>query len=276
MSNPFFSELCRDFYRLLLKSDLTLEERYRIGNLVSQISAKNQLDRWKTITKARVEFSSQLNSLVYNGFLRLNIPFSSLIIDEISSLPCQGHGKYSDGNRVETEYLHNVSSLSSVRRLCSDSQLNTLVSLYLGAPAYLYECEAWWQYPQGNSHRPSNAQLWHRDRDDFHELKLFFYVTDVDQECGPHAFIPHSHNPSTISIAFDDVDYPLVSGRSSSFIDDDHLQHLGLLVSPKVWLGKAGTCFLEDPRGYHRAYLPTLKPRLMFSLVWTVGPGFNH
>lgn len=101
-------------------------------------------------------------------------------------------------------------------------------------------------------------------------------MTDVDADCGPHAYIPHSHHFSSLSLAFGDVENPLVSGLSYSFIDDDKLDQLGLLVSPKVWFGSAGTCFLEDPRGYHRAYLPTSKPRLMLSLVWTVGPGFNH
>ena len=206
----------------------------------------------------------------------LNISFSSNIINEVSSLPSQGFGTSTGGSHCETEYLHNVSSLPFVRRLYNDSHLYSLASLYLGAPAFLYECEAWWQYPQGDTHKPSNAQLWHRDRDDFNELKLFFYVTDVDSDCGPHAYIPHSHHASCLSLAFGDVDHPLVSGLTSSFIDDDVLSQLGLSVSPKVWLGKAGTCFFEDPRGYHRAYLPTTKPRLMLSLVWTVGPGFNH
>ena len=253
---------------------MSLEERCRLGDLCSQLSARSQQERWNSINNQRTNFASHLATLSRNGFLRLNIPFSAEIVDQISNLPSQGFGTLAAGNRVETEYLKGVSLLPAVQQLCSDSQLHTLVSLYLGAPAYLYGCEAWWQYPQGDSHIPSNAQLWHRDRDDFHELKLFFYVSHVDDECGPHAFIPHSHNPSCISLAFGDVENPLVTGLSSSFIDDTHLKQLGLLIAPKVWLGKAGTCFLEDPRGYHRAYLPTCKPRLMFSLVWTIGPGF--
>lgn len=275
MSTSPFSNFHREFYRHLLKSDMPLEERRRLGDLCSQLSARSQSERWNSISNQRSIFASHLDSLSRNGFLSLNLPFYDDLVDQISNLPSQGFGTPAVGNRVETEYLKDVSSLPAVQRLSSDSQLYTLVSLYLGAPAFLYECEAWWQYPQGESHSPSNAQLWHRDRDDFHELKLFFYASHVDEECGPHAFIPHSHHPSCISIAFGDVDNPLVSGRSSSFIDDIQLKQLGLLIKPKVWLGKAGTCFLEDPRGYHRAYLPISKPRLMLSLVWTSGPGFS-
>ena len=271
-----FVDFHRNFYRFLLKTDMSLHERSRHGHLVSQLKAKSQPAVWNSVNSDRDTLSPHLKFLRHNGYLPLNISSSSDLINEVSSLPSQGFGSSTDGTHFETEYLHNVSSLPSVRRLYNDPHLYSLASLYLGAPAFLYECEAWWQYPQGYSHKPSNAQLWHRDRDDFNELKLFFYVTDVDPECGPHAYIPHSHHSSCLSLAFGDVDHPLVSGLTSSFIDDDVLSQLGLLVSPKVWLGKAGTCFFEDPCGYHRAYLPTTKPRLMLSLVWTVGPGFNH
>ena len=255
---------------------MSLEERSRHGDLVSGLVAKSQPDIWNSVNSQSNTLSPHLNFLRHHGYLPLNIPYSKKLINEVASLPSVGVSNTANSNSAETEYLHNVSDLPSVKRLYSDTQLHALASLYLGAPAFLYECEAWWQYPQGDTHKPSNAQLWHRDRDDFHELKLFFYVSDVDDECGPHAFIPHSHHFTRLSLAFGDVDHPLVSGLSSSFIDDDVLHQLGLLVPPKVWLGKAGTCFLEDPRGYHRAYLPTSKSRLMLSLVWTVGPGFNH
>lgn len=255
---------------------MSLKDRYRYGELISQLLSSSKPDLWTNVNAHQKSLTTHLNSLSHNGFLPLNIPFSSSIVNEVSSLPSVGPGNLLGGNHRETEYLHNVAALPSVQRLINEFQLYALVSLYLGAPAYLYACEAWWQYPQGESHKPSNAQLWHRDRDDFNELKLFFYVSDVDSECGPHAFIPHSHHSSTLQLAFSNVQHPLVSGLTSSFIDDDVLDDLGLLVPPKVWLGAAGTCFLEDPRGYHRAYLPTTKPRLMLSLVWTVGPGFNH
>ena len=128
-----------------------------------------------------------LSSLRELGFLPLSIPFSNTLIHEISSLPHKGIGQVLPGGRTETEYLDGVTDLESVQQLINDKSLYELVSLYLGAPAFFHSCQAWWQYPMGSDHQPSNAQLWHRDRDDLGELKLFMYLTDVSATDGPHA-----------------------------------------------------------------------------------------
>ena len=161
--------------------------------------------------------------------------------------------------------------------MTTDQSLNDFVSLYLGAPASLYKILAWWQYPKESKSSPSNAQLWHRDRDDFSFLKLFMYCTDVDLSSGPHAFLPGTQLSSSLPSLFDadSVNYSLVTGSNHQFLSDSDLIKLRYSGRQKVWLGPAGTCFLEDTRGFHRAFVPTHKPRLIFSLVWTVGPGFE-
>ena len=240
MSISDLTEFYRNFYRRLLKSNMTLEERARCGKHVSSLLVNSKPGLWDSFKLQQGRFTSHLQLLSHYGFLPLKIKYASSIVEEVSSLPSSGIVNSSDGNRTETEYLQNVSALPSVKRLIHDVELHTLVSLYLGAPAFLYECEAWWQYPRGESHKPSNAQLWHRDRDDFDEVKLFFYASDVDSESGPHAFIPHSHNHSSLSLAFSDIKNPVVSGSTSLFIDDNEINKLGLLAKPKVWLGFRG------------------------------------
>ena len=130
----------------------------------------------------------------------------------------------------------------------------------------------------GHAHSASNAQQWHRDRDDLREIKLFFYATDVDINCGPHGYIPRSHTSTELKNIFE---YPskyskIIEGEKHVFLSDKDLISLGLKVKPKIWLGNAGTCFLEDTSGFHRAYVPTSKPRLIFSLTWTLGPGWKR
>ena len=66
-----------------------------------------------------------------------------------------------------------------------------------------------------------------------------------------------------------------VSGQINDFYSDSQLDSCGFSGQRKVWIGPAGTCFFEDTRGLHRAYPPHKMPRLMFSMVWTIGPGFN-
>ena len=122
-----------------------------------------------------------------NGYLPISLPNKKKLVEEIKGLPtsCDPSALH---HSVETEYLEGIYDLPAVQSLISDSQLYDLVSLYLNAPAHLYNVMAWWQFPLGETHIPSNAQRWHRDRDDFSFLKLFFYCTDVDFDSGPHAF----------------------------------------------------------------------------------------
>jgi Phytanoyl-CoA dioxygenase (PhyH). len=167
-------------------------------------------------------------------------------------------------------------SLPIVQKIANDKRLYTLVSLFLNAPAHLYSIHAWWQYPLDHQHKPSNAQLWHRDRDDFNLIKLFLYCTDVDDEAGPHAFIPGSHDPEVLPNLFtESINNTTINGSKHTFLSDKDIDNLGFRGTKKVWLGKAGTCFLEDTKGLHRAYPPKNKPRLIFSICWTLGDGYN-
>ncbi len=264
------------FYKQLIKSSLPLSVRNHLGDILASSYRSHQNDEWINILNRQSEFAKPLSSLRENGYLPLQIPFASQLAADLCSLESLGEADDGPGGRKETVTLQNVSSLGLVQKLINDHSLYHLVSLYLGAPASLHTCQAWWQYPMGPSHKPSNAQLWHRDRDDLSELKLFFYGTDVDIDSGPHAYLPKSHTHQGLTSLFPSVSLhnPVLNGSKNSFVDDSFFTDLGLKAPVKKWLGSAGTCFLEDTRGFHRAYIPTKFPRLLFSLVWTVGPGF--
>ena len=89
--------------------------------------------------------------------------------------------------------------------------------------------------------------------------------------------MPKSHNFLNLRQLFPSVssDSDLLTGREHSFYSDSDLDASGFDGQRKVWIGQEGTCFFEDTCGLHRAYPPTTKARLMFSMVWTIGPGFN-
>ena len=187
-------DLLNIFYSSLIKSNITLDERAKISNVLSAASRKVNSDQWEQIIKYTDKYSKYLTKLTETGFIQIDLPWANQLTEELIKLPFKGYGFNGAGNRTETEFLSDVSELESVQRLIHDKNIFNLVSLYLGAPAHLHTCQAWWQYPMGPNHKASNAQLWHRDRDDLREVKLFFYATDVCDESGPHAYIPCSHN----------------------------------------------------------------------------------
>ena len=129
----------------------------------------------------------------------------------------------------------------------------------------------------GESHVLSNAQKWHRDRDDLSFLQLFLYCTDVDLDSGPHAYLPQTHRCTNLRRLFPAIpdQSDLITGRNHKFYSDSELDLSGFTGQRKVWTGPAGSCFFEDTRGLHRAYPPRKTARLIFSVVWTIGPGFK-
>ena len=275
MSNQLTFDAFR-FYRTLIKSPLSLHQRNSIGELLSKYSRNSNPQTWSRLLSNAEKFQSVLSILRQLGYMSVDLPYATELALQLRQLPCKGRGTIGSGGRTETDNLENVSSLPLVQKLSQDPSLYQLVSLYLNAPAFLHTIQAWWQYPMGADHIPSNAQLWHRDRDDLSEIKLFFYATDVDQSAGPHSFIPCSHTYEGLKTLFSPpfLENDTINGVENNFIDDEFFSEYDIKSIQKTWIGSAGTCFLEDTRGFHRAYVPVSKPRLILSLVWTVGPGF--
>ena len=268
--------MTESFYRCLVKTPLSLQQRSYFADSVATHSRRHNSSAWQQILSNAPKLSSSLKHLDEKGYLRLSTPIYSSLIDDLISLSPK---KFLDPNYVhssESYHLANVDKLPSVLELLNNTALHSLVSLYLNAPARISDCIAWWHFPQPITEQASNAQKWHRDRDDFAELKLFMYGTDVDAGSGPHAFIPGSHKSVNIANLFPNskTDDPVIYAQKHTFLNNKQLSDYGLSKSNiKQWVGPKGTTFLEDTRGLHRAFRPVNKSRLIFSIVWTVASG---
>ena len=259
-----------------MKSNITLEQRYQFTELIASIARQHSSERWQQIEKRSQQFSPAVNYLRENGFLAIQIPCVSQIVDEImilSKSQIQPENVPSS-KKNEIYHLKDVDSLPSIKKLLKFNYLYELVSQYLGCPASLYACQAWWQFPADCRSSPQNTQLWHRDRDDFGFLKLFINITDVDLNSGPHSFIKYSHKPGNENYIYSNYesDINILDGKHPRFLSDDAMRSLLSSYSPKIWTGSAGFSFLEDTRGFHKASIPTERPRLILSVIWTIKP----
>ena len=265
----------QEFYTSIIKTPMPLRVREALADSLANQKRKDNFETWSKLIENSSYLSKYVESIKFHGFLPIELPESVELANTLCKIPHDPPSKTSNSELIE---LKNVSGLPVVKSILRSERLYKIVSLYLGAPAYLHACQAWWQYPMSEDHPASNAQQWHRDRDDLRELKLFFYATDVDAKSGPHGYIPRSHNSSALKEIFEYPNqYPkIIEGEKHIFLSDNDLLSLRPKVKPKMWLGKAGTCFLEDTSGFHRAYVPTSKPRLIFNLTWTLGPGWKR
>ena len=148
------------------------------------------------------------------------------------------------------------------------------VAANLGAKPTISYMTAWWSTPAGDG-TAQHAEKFHRDVDDLDFIKFFLYLTDVDEDAGPHVFIRGSHVADKLTTIrrYDDAEVHAAFGRESEV----------------RFTGDAGTCFLEKTYGFHRGYPPKTKPRLIFQVLYSLretiygpkrpvvagGPGFD-
>jgi ectoine hydroxylase-related dioxygenase (phytanoyl-CoA dioxygenase family) len=141
--------------------------------------------------------------------------------------------------------------------IANDPRVLLVVEGALGAKPTLAAIRVWWSTPT-QSGEPEHAELFHRDVDDLRFIKLFVYLTDVDENTGPHMFVSGSHRQNRLTAI-------------SRYGDSEVEQAFGSRNILSI-TGKAGTAFLENTFGVHRGVPPRQGPRLIFQPLYTLRP----
>ena len=98
------------------------------------------------------------------------------------------------------------------------------------------------------------AVNFHRDVDAWRWLKVFVYLTDVDEGDGHHEFYLGSHRQ-----------FPPELKVIKRYEPEELDHHWG---SPKKVTGQAGTCFAENTLAFHRGTTPVKNSRLALTVVF--------
>ncbi len=142
-------------------------------------------------------------------------------------------------------------------RLSRDPRVLSLVESFLGARATAL-VTAWWSFANGAP--AEHAQLFHRDKDDWRFVKLFVYLTDVDEDSGPHVFVPGSQRPRRREFA------------SQRRYRDDEVESVFGAGAERHFTGGRGTAFLENTFGLHKGLPPRRGERLIFQVTYSLFP----
>jgi len=106
--------------------------------------------------------------------------------------------------------------------------------------------------------------LWHKDRDGIKLVKIFIYLTDVNIDCGAHFFILGSHKKKPLRFV------PQFRYKDRAIKNNFNIENIIEIV------GKAGTCFVEDTSGFHRASRPKNgNNRSIISFTYFTGPLYH-
>ncbi|RVU33856.1 hypothetical protein EOI86_22240 [Hwanghaeella grinnelliae] len=142
---------------------------------------------------------------------------------------------------------------------------------YLGTVPQVITIAAWWSFAQADEARA--AQLFHLDLDDYRFFKFFIYLTDVDEEAGPHVYVPGTHRQDTLVLARRAANDPELFDNWMGTLrksDQDVMNVFG--IDPVRIVGPAGTNFVASTRGIHKGLLPKSKNRLICQVAYGVTP----
>lgn len=214
-----------------LTSCLLDEGQARLGRLLSESECREAMD---FLTARRV-------SDVYRPQVRPWLPLSD------GRHPHSHVGYHDHADVVRAPHL---------LRLANRPEILAVVESFLGCTPTIAYLAAWWSYSTeiGAQH----AEKFHRDVDDWRFVKLFVYLTDVDENKGPHVYVKRS------AILPD-------MGPIRRY-EDDEIGRAFPAHDIVYMTGSAGQGFLENTFGLHKGQPVAQGHRLLFQAVYSIMP----
>jgi ectoine hydroxylase-related dioxygenase (phytanoyl-CoA dioxygenase family) len=147
-----------------------------------------------------------------------------------------------------------------VQELACDPRILKIAQDYLGTLPVLDFVAMWW-HTKSPSPDKEAAQYFHFDMERLRWIKFFFYLTDVNEESGPHIFVPKSHLDNGLPFS--------LRSKGYTRLEDSHVDKLFPKASWKVFTGPIGSMIVEDTRGLHKGKHVENGDRLVFQLQFT-------
>ena len=158
------------------------------------------------------------------------------------------------------KYGNGVPPDEPLLKVALDQQLLEIVAAYLEMWPTLFSIAAWLNYPTDQP--PAVSQLWHRDPEDLRLIKVFIYLSDVEEHSGPFSYLPATHSFGAA------VEQARRCGNSLRLSD----AKVSKVFPPSTWkvcTGSAGSMILADTVGYHRGGKPTSGVRILATFTYT-------
>jgi hypothetical protein len=148
----------------------------------------------------------------------------------------------------------------AIHRLAFDPALLDVITTYLGAEPLLYATQVYWTYPPASEEKSrllrQRKARFHYDIGDFKALSVFFYLTDVDAECGPHMLIRNTQH----SKSWRQLLTRYLNDEEATDLYGDRIVTL---------MGPRGSGFMVNLACYHKHAFGT-RTRLMLGLTYVL------
>ena len=251
----------------------TISNRYireLIADSVAKKIGKIDLHQEPSILVDKSSGDNHLENILKNGYTELNLLLPDEIIRTILSfsktLKCFDpyNKSYGDFMIEDVEIDTHVANYrredlircKPIMDLANDSAILDIVQSFLKAKPTISNINMWWS--MGERNQAKDAQLFHRDVDDFRFLKLFIYLTDVSAYNGPHTFVEGSSSSSKL--------LKIRRYEDNEIIDVFGKDKIIEFIRPK------GSAFIVNTYGFHKGLLPLQGNRLLLQIQYSLNP----
>ena len=206
--------------------------------------------------------------LVEKGYAKLSQNLKANHVKELikvaKTLKCYNGEKFvffDEKNITSTRYNYDSNDLvnqSFIQKLIMDEYLIDIAREYFNSEPIFDMPAMWWSTPLGKGPSSQAAQLYHYDLDRVKWLKIFFYLTDVNDFNGPHQYIEKSHKINSKPLELLSKGYERIS--------DDEIKNHYSIDSFKVIKGLMGSAFAADTLCWHKGAKLTEGNRLVLEM----------
>lgn len=233
-----------------------------------------------------LNFNEINKTLSKKGYYRIPYKLDKEIVEKIIKFSLETDCTYLDDKKkkfisrfnlnkmkheyVSSKYSYDESALFNfkpIKDILFDTNFTLIAKNYFGVKPCYSNLAMWWSPPR--SKKPTylseeaneSAQFFHFDLDRIKWLKLFIYLTDVDDQTGPHEYIQSSHK------TFNKPKKILKKGYKR--INEDEIRNYYEDDTIKRITGEKGTMFIGDTSCFHRGLPPLNKNRLILVIEYS-------
>jgi hypothetical protein len=172
------------------------------------------------------------------------------------------NGRLKNGRYVMRGLVSNVMNCDAIRQLVHDPVLLDIVRQYLKYWPTLITQHLTWSFasdlPEAEIKKIYPPTNFHYDVAGFNFMTIYFYITDVDVDSGPHIMIKNSQKRKPLRML-------LASNRQ---FDEDVYSYYGK-ESELVITGKSGFGFIQDPSCIHKVKPTRTSNRLLLQIRYS-------
>lgn len=216
----------------------------------TQVNANELREKGYTILGQFLETSEVDNLEKYvSKNLKCFDPFNkSLDAFSIEDVPNEVHvANYKREDLIKYKDILNIANNTNILEAVQD---------FLGAKPTISNINMWWSIP--GKKEAKQAQLFHRDVDDYKFCKLFIYLTDVGMESGPHVYVEGSSSSEKLR-------------KIRRYQDEEIINAFGE-DKIKYFTASKGNAFIVDTYGFHKGLLPKKNIRLLLQVQYSLTP----